>query len=85
MLIHPPTVQFDLMCGGTAAWQASVVAAAGLGQAEAWRQIEAIISSAMKVLDLASAEPAEWSVQEGAPGQPAYIVRWSSAIAWEPK
>jgi hypothetical protein len=83
VLITPPSVVFDLSCGGTATWTLYAISSSPGGDADAWRQIDKMLGVVLYVLQPERAEPAGWAPDPDAATMPAYRLTLTEAVGWD--
>lgn len=81
VLVTPPTLDYDLPVGATATWRLVVLAAAPLGNRDAWEQLDALLVQLGAVVDLKRAEPTAYKLPTGGDPLPAYLATFTEAVA----
>lgn len=81
VLIAPPTVSLDTNCGGTADWTAYVLAATGVGNSDAWSQLDEMTAKILPVLPAEVVTPASYSVDDTT-AYPAFTITWTESVEW---
>lgn len=81
VLLTPPTLDYDLPRGASATWRLVVIAAAPLGNADAWEQLDALLVQLAGLVDLTRAEPTAYKLPTGGDPLPAYIATFTEAVA----
>lgn len=87
ILIAPPTLDFDLPVGATAAWKLALLAAAPFATRTAWAELDALLESLLvdvvdphPTLTVDRAEPVPYQLVATSDPVPAYLVTVTEAV-----
>jgi hypothetical protein len=80
VLIRPPRILLDrLDLCGTAEWSAYLLAATGVGDTDAWTQLDGMLVKALPLLPVTEVDVGSYEPDE-ATSYPAYVLTWTSQV-----
>lgn len=81
VLILPPPLTPDFMCGGTATFTALVVGPAP-ANLDSWTAIEDLAEQVAVLIDINQVTPSSYQADENTPALPALQLTWTRSIEW---
>lgn len=80
VLVPPPRRTYDVPCGYTATWQL-VALVPGTGNADAHKQLDALVDAVGGVLELESADLIQYAIGAATEAVPAYRLQFEEALS----